>query len=66
MDDFKSKYGLTNSEIAEGLDELSDTDFYEVIVELAKRNNETANSFPEWLKQVLSEIESNIEDQSKL
>ena len=39
MNSIKRKHGLTNSEIAELVNNLSDDDFHEVFLELAEINN---------------------------
>jgi hypothetical protein len=62
-DDFKRKYGLTNSEIAKGIDSLSDDDFLEVFKELWVLHGgnlddlECTQKFCDWLNTVLNEIE---------
>lgn len=61
--DFKHEHGLTNSEIAEGIDSLSDYDFYEVFKELAKDRCNSDESIGSWLDKVLQEIEQNIESE---
>ena len=60
MKDIKRKYGLTNSEIAQGIDDLSDDDFYDVIQELASLHSIDirTESFGNWIDLVLNEIES--------
>ena len=63
MSNFKYEYGLTNSEIAEGIDSLSDDDFYEVFKELAKDCCNSDESIGSWLDKVLQEIKQNIESE---
>lgn len=59
---------FTNYEIAKTLDELSDNDFYEVMLELGKMNRlqgkiiENREDFIKWLDAVLYEIEAENED----
>lgn len=55
----KKELGLTNSEIAELIDNLSDDDFYEVMMLLPK---ETDHTIGETIDMWLDEIEANIEE----
>lgn len=55
MNSIKRKHGLTNSEIAELVNNLSDDNFYEVFLELAEINNIDIDNFPQRLKSILGE-----------
>lgn len=58
MYDIKREYGLTNSEIANGLDSLSDDDFYEIMSEFAAKHDIDirTESLGKWIDTVLQEI----------
>lgn len=60
------KYGLTNVQIAEGIKELSDDDFYEVFEELKKIYNIKNVSIGEWLDVVLEEIREQEQNEIKI
>lgn len=54
---------MTNYSAAYMIDNLSDDDFYDVMMELAKMHNiETADEFTKWLNDVLHEIEDKEEN----
>lgn len=68
-DHTKETLGLTNYEIAKLIDNLSDDDFYEVMLELGKMNKlqgkeiQNTDDFIKWLDNVLSEIEKEKYDE---
>ena len=52
---------MTNYSAAYMIDDLSDDDFYEVMMELAKIHDiETVDEFTKWLNSVLHEIENSV------
>lgn len=68
-DHTKETLGLTNYEIAKLIDNLSDDDFYEVMLELGKMNKlqgkeiQNIDDFIKWLDNVLYEIEEEKHDE---
>ena len=52
----KEELGLTNYEVAEMLNAVSDSDFYDIMWEFAKMNNRQG-SLSEWLANVIQKIE---------
>ncbi len=59
----KQQYGLSNYELAEAINGLSDDDFYGVMFELANLNNcHRIDQFGDWIKRVLWEINDDEED----
>ena len=60
--DMKKEYGLTNHQIAEGLERLSDDDFYEVFVELADIYGVKKERIGKFIQEALAEIASNVDE----
>lgn len=58
----KKELGLTNSDIAELINNLSDEDFYEVMTLLPK---ETDYTIGEFIDKCLDEIKTNIKERER-